>query len=151
MIVGKTLHFAVHSNRTLTASFVYPDRRRIRRWFQSGSNTQIVVPIQVQLFFTIRERFVIMEPYPFPNPAFRLSTTLSILSPNCYIHTRFPALDCPFPSGIPLGVSGASGLGILHQAPPQTLWMTGIFADTSGKHYGNVYANTLLSASKTNR
>jgi hypothetical protein len=97
------------------------------------------VSIQVQLFFTIRERFVIVEPYLFHNEAFRLSTTPSTFSPNPYIITRFPALDCPVASGIPLRVSGASRTRNPSPSPTRMLWTTGTLVDTSEKHHGNAY------------
>jgi hypothetical protein len=97
------------------------------------------MPIQVQSFFTIQERFVIVEPYLFPNQAFRLSTTLSTLSQNRYIHTCFPALDCPVHRGIPFGVSGASRTWNHSPSPTCAPLMTGTLADTSEKHHGNAY------------
>jgi hypothetical protein len=81
-----------------------------------------------------------MEPYPFPNQTFCLSTTPSTFSPNRYIHTCFPALDCLDPHGIPLRISGASGTRNPSPSPTRTLWMTGTLADTNKNHYGNVYA-----------
>ena len=114
----------------------------LKGWFQNGSNTQIFMSIQVQLFFTIWEWFVIMEPYPFPNQAFRLSTMLSTFSSNHYIHTCFPILDSPVPSGIPLRVSGNFWTQNPSPSPTWTLWMTGMLANTSKKHHSNIYAKT---------